>query len=77
MLTAQNMASDDSWYYHETEGTRHGRPEHDQCFKTLESEMEQSPVTVTAVKSGQHFNIDLTFGSLNSCLKPVQGEISK
>lgn len=49
----------------------------DQCFKTLESEMEQSPVTVTAVKSGQHFNIDFTFGSLNSCLKPVQGEISK
>lgn len=45
-----------------------GLLENDQCFKPLESEMEQ--FSTTAIKSRQHFKIDLAFNSLNSCLKP-------
>lgn len=46
--------------------------ENDQCFKPLQSEMEQFSVTAIAIKSGQHFKIDLTFSSLNSCLQREQ-----
>lgn len=56
---------------------RGGLLENDQCFKPLESEMKQFFVTAIAIKSGQYFKIDLTFSSLNYCLKPEQGEVSK
>ena len=52
------MNSNYLWYYHEIEGTRHGRPfGHNQYFKTPGRETEQIPVTAIALNSGQHFKL--------------------